>query len=62
LRPHHRCAEKLRRRWIGIDITHMAISLIKTRLRDMHRERALVRRTPKVWASRFGHDAQESCD
>lgn len=27
-------AEKLGRRWIGIDITHLAISLIKYRLRD----------------------------
>ncbi|MEO0248712.1 MAG: DNA methyltransferase, partial [candidate division WOR-3 bacterium] len=27
-------AEKLKRRWIGIDITHLAITLIKHRLRD----------------------------
>lgn len=27
-------AEKLKRRWIGIDITHLAISLIEKRLRD----------------------------
>jgi DNA modification methylase len=27
-------AEKLNRRWIGIDITHLAIGLIKSRLRD----------------------------
>ena len=27
-------AERLNRRWIGIDITHLAISLMKTRLRD----------------------------
>jgi DNA modification methylase len=27
-------AEKLRRQWIGIDITHLAISLIEKRLRD----------------------------
>ncbi len=27
-------AERLHRRWIGIDITHLAISLIKTRLHD----------------------------
>ncbi len=27
-------AQKLNRQWIGIDITHLAISLIKTRLRD----------------------------
>ncbi|MCS6950155.1 MAG: DNA methyltransferase [bacterium] len=28
-------AQKLRRRWIGIDITHLAIALIKYRLADM---------------------------
>ncbi len=28
-------AEKLGRRWIGIDITHLAISLIKYRMKDM---------------------------
>lgn len=27
-------AQKLHRRWIGIDVTHLAIGLIKTRLRD----------------------------
>lgn len=27
-------AHKLGRRWIGIDITHLAVNLIKTRLRD----------------------------
>jgi hypothetical protein len=27
-------AQKLKRRWIGIDITHLAINLIKKRLRD----------------------------
>jgi DNA modification methylase len=27
-------AQKLRRRWVGIDITHLAITLIKNRLRD----------------------------
>ncbi len=27
-------AQALGRRWIGIDITHLAINLIKTRLRD----------------------------
>ena len=27
-------AERLKRRWIGIDITHLAISLMKSRLRD----------------------------
>jgi DNA modification methylase len=29
-------AEKLHRKWIGIDITHLAISLIRTRLRDSY--------------------------
>lgn len=29
-------AQKLGRRWIGIDITHIAINLIKTRLRDAY--------------------------
>lgn len=29
-------AHKLNRRWIGIDITHLAIGLIRTRLRDMY--------------------------
>jgi site-specific DNA-methyltransferase (adenine-specific) len=28
-------AEKLNRRWIGIDVTHLAISLIKYRMKDM---------------------------
>ena len=27
-------AERLKRRWIGIDITHLAITLIKKRLHD----------------------------
>jgi hypothetical protein len=30
-------AQKLERRWIGIDITHLAIGLIKLRLRDSQR-------------------------
>lgn len=29
-------AEKLGRQWVGIDITHLAITLIKNRLRDTH--------------------------
>jgi hypothetical protein len=29
-------AQKLGRRWIGIDVTHLAIGLIKTRLRDAY--------------------------
>ena len=28
-------AQKLKRKWIGIDITHIAINLIKSRMRDM---------------------------
>jgi len=36
-------AEKLGRRWIGIDITHLAISLLKYRLRDMQETVAAVR-------------------
>jgi len=31
-------AQRLHRRWIGIDITHLAIGLIKTRLTDTHPE------------------------
>jgi DNA modification methylase len=31
-------AQKLGRRWIGIDITHLAINLIRHRLRDSHGE------------------------
>jgi DNA modification methylase len=31
-------AQKLKRRWIGIDITHLAIGLIKTRLKDTYGE------------------------
>ena len=31
-------AEKLNRRWIGIDITHLAISLIEKRLKDAFRD------------------------
>ena len=27
-------AERLHRRWLGIDITHLAINLIKNRLQD----------------------------
>lgn len=33
-------AEGLKRRWIGIDITHLAISLIKTRLKDAYGDAA----------------------
>jgi hypothetical protein len=29
-------AQKLNRKWIGIDITHLAISLIRSRLKDIH--------------------------
>ncbi len=31
-------AEKLNRKWIGIDITHLAISILKYRLRDMQQD------------------------
>jgi DNA modification methylase len=31
-------AQRLKRRWIGIDITHLAIGLIKTRLKDAYGE------------------------
>src|SRR4030081_3452820 len=31
-------AQKLGRRWIGIDVTHLAIGLIKARLRDAYGE------------------------
>ena len=31
-------AEKLNRRWIGVDITHLAITLIKHRLEDSFRQ------------------------
>ncbi len=33
-------AQKLNRRWIGIDITHLAINLIRTRLRDSYGDSA----------------------
>jgi site-specific DNA-methyltransferase (adenine-specific) len=33
-------AQRLSRQWIGIDVTHLAIGLIKTRLRDMFGEAA----------------------
>lgn len=33
-------AQKLNRRWIGIDITHLAINLIRTRLRDTYGDSA----------------------
>lgn len=29
-------AQELKRRWLGIDITHLAISLIRSRLKDIH--------------------------
>lgn len=29
-------AQRLHRRWIGIDVTHLAVGLIKTRLRDVY--------------------------
>ena len=43
-------AEKLRRKWIGIDITHLAISLIEKRLKDAFPEiKYDVHGTPKDW-------------
>jgi DNA modification methylase len=36
-------AQKLDRRWIGIDVTHLAIGLIKTRLRDAFGDEARYR-------------------
>ena len=49
-------AEKLGRKWIGIDITQLAISLIKNRLRDTYgakiRDRSLDRRTDHAQRSR----------
>ena len=29
-------AQELKRKWIGIDITHLAISLIRSRLKEIH--------------------------
>ncbi len=42
-------AQKLKRKWIGIDITHLAISLIEKRLKDAFRSRCQfdVHGTPK---------------
>jgi site-specific DNA-methyltransferase (adenine-specific) len=42
-------AQKLKRKWIGIDITHLAISLIEKRLKDRYKGRARfeVHGTPK---------------
>lgn len=36
-------AHRLGRRWIGIDITHLAVTLIKHRLRDSYGEKAIYR-------------------
>jgi site-specific DNA-methyltransferase (adenine-specific) len=45
-------AEKLRRRWIGIDITHLAISAIERRMKDAFPDaRFTVEGTPKDLAS-----------
>ncbi|WP_243444772.1 DNA methyltransferase [Sphingosinicella humi] len=45
-------AEKLGRRWIGIDVTHLAISLIERRMRDAFPDCAFtVEGTPKDLAS-----------
>ncbi len=42
-------AQKLKRKWIGIDITHLAISLIEKRLKDRNGARCKfeVHGTPK---------------
>ena len=42
-------AQKLKRKWIGVDITHLAISLIEKRLKDRYKGRAKfeVHGTPK---------------
>jgi site-specific DNA-methyltransferase (adenine-specific) len=46
-------AEKLRRQWAGIDITHLAISLIGTRLRSAFPGTAFdVHGTPKALRAR----------
>jgi DNA modification methylase len=51
-------AQKLKRRWIGIDITHLAVNLIKTRLRDHFGED--VRRTYDIIGEPVsGEDAAE---
>ena len=34
MRHGDRCGQKLNRRWIGIDITHLSISLMKYRMKD----------------------------
>nr|WP_167073657.1 DNA methyltransferase [Sphingomonas vulcanisoli] len=53
-------AQKLDRRWIGIDITHLAIGLIEKRLRDGYAEKAVFRTigVPSDLASaqRLAHD------
>jgi DNA modification methylase len=36
-------AQRLKRRWIGIDITHLAINLMKRRLHDSFRKKAVFR-------------------
>jgi hypothetical protein len=34
MRDHYSRRAKLKREWIGIDVTHLAISLIEKRLKD----------------------------
>jgi hypothetical protein len=43
-------AERLKRRWIGIDITHLAITLIKKRLKDQFDARV----TPPIPPAKAG--------
>ena len=53
-------AQKLGRKWMGIDVTHLAISLIQKRLRDAFPEAKIeVHGTPKDWEGAealAGHD------
>ena len=55
-------AQKLGRRWLGIDVTHLAISLIETRLKDAFGDKAAftVHGTPKdVGAARDFFDRDD---
>ena len=52
-------AQKLNRRWIGIDVTHLAIGLIKTRLDDSFGPEILQKRI-RLLASRWTSEAHGS--
>ncbi|MGR3491879.1 MAG: DNA methyltransferase [Shimia sp.] len=55
-------AQKLNRKWVGIDVTHLAISLIETRLKDAFGKKAkfMVHGTPKdVQAARDFFDRDD---